>query len=80
AQAGPTGRSSDPHVPRKVIINEQDPLSQQTLDRRARAAWLPPHLTTHDFVVTGSFTKPAANLARKLDMHLVDCKDSCGGR
>ncbi|MFJ4689654.1 hypothetical protein, partial [Streptomyces sp. NPDC088789] len=30
-QAGPTGRSSDPHVPRDVIMNEQDPLSQQTL-------------------------------------------------
>ncbi|MBA9050410.1 hypothetical protein BJ996_007141 [Streptomyces phaeogriseichromatogenes] len=30
--------------------------------------------------MTGSFTKPATNLARKLDMHLVDCKDSCGGR
>ncbi|MER7540989.1 hypothetical protein ABTX77_40490, partial [Streptomyces sp. NPDC097704] len=31
AQAGPTGHSSDPHAPRQVIINEQDPLSQQAL-------------------------------------------------
>ncbi|MEU2718521.1 ParA family protein, partial [Streptomyces sp. NPDC007205] len=32
AQDGPTARSSDPHVPQDVITNQQDQLSQQTLD------------------------------------------------
>jgi hypothetical protein len=31
AQAGPTAHSSDPHAPQNMIINEQDPLSQQAL-------------------------------------------------
>ncbi|MGC9539590.1 hypothetical protein ACP4J3_22480, partial [Streptomyces sp. UG1] len=45
------GRSSDPHVPRDVIINEQDPLSQQALaesDDALLDSWDVSHPATAD--------------------------------